>query len=143
VTAVYDIASIAEALRDEEGYERFAYEDHLGYVTVGIGRCLEPGRGYGIDEEEAEYLLRRDIERMAEACEKSFSYWHDVSMNIRETVIMLCFQMGVAGFQRFSKTNRAISQSDFDLAANELLNSKFAQQTPARAERMAERLRAG
>jgi len=143
MSLVYRVDEIAATLRDEESYERFAYEDHLGYVTVGIGRCLEPGHGYGIDEEEAEYLLRRDIERMAAACEKSFSYWHTVSANIRETVIMLCFQMGVAGFQRFAKTNRAISQSDFDLAAAELLDSKFAQQTPARAERMAERLRAG
>lgn len=143
MSLVYRVDDIAAALRNEEGYERFAYEDHLGYVTVGIGRCLEAGHGYGIDEEEAEYLLRRDIERMAASCEKAFSYWHNVSANIRETVIMLCFQMGVAGFQKFRNTNRYIDEGDFEAAADELLDSKFAQQTPARAERMAARLRAG
>ena len=117
--------------------------DDIAAALRGSGRCLEAGPGYGIDEEEAEYLLRRDSERMAASCEKAFSYWHNVSANIRETVIMLCFQMGVAGFQKFRNTNRYIDEGDFEAAADELLDSKFAQQTPARAERMAARLRAG
>ena len=36
---------IRELLKRHEGVKTHAYKDHLGYVTVGVGRCLEEGVG--------------------------------------------------------------------------------------------------
>ena len=143
MTHVYNTDQIAKALRQEEGYRRFAYEDSVGFATVAIGRCIAEGHGYGIDEDEAMWLLGRDIERVAKDCEGAFNFWNDVSNNIRETLIMLVFQMGLAGVQRFSKMLHAIETADWPESAVQLLDSRFATQTPARAKRMAKRLARG
>jgi lysozyme len=143
MTQIYNTARIAKDLRDEEGYRRFVYADGGGLATIAIGRCVAEGRGYGIDEEEAMWLLSRDIERIARDCEGAFNFWADITPNIRETLIMLVFQLGLAGTQRFSKMLRAISDGMFAESAMELLDSRFAKQTPARARRMASRLARG
>ena len=143
MTQVYNTNQIAKALRQEEGYRRFAYEDSVGFATIAIGRCIAEGHGYGIDEDEAMWLLGRDIDRIAKDCEGAFNFWGDVSNNIRETLIMLVFQMGLAGVQRFAKMLRAIENEDWAEASNQLLDSRFAAQTPARAKRMAKRLARG
>jgi len=35
------IAKIKEMLLRHEGLRLFPYQDHLGYQTIGIGRCIE------------------------------------------------------------------------------------------------------
>ena len=87
MTAILNTDRIAKDLRREEGYRRFSYLDHLGYTTVGVGRCVHEGVGYGIDEEEAMYLLTRDIERCAVECERSLPCWSSLSGNVREAII--------------------------------------------------------
>jgi lysozyme len=144
MNTVYDIESIAETLTFEEGYRRFAYEDHLGYTTVGVGRCIEQGVGYGIDEEEAQWLLKRDVARVFLLCSREFSeFWSDLSPNIREVIILLVFQMGLTGYSKFKNHLAAVRNGDWQAAAYHLLDSKFARQTPERAERMAARIREG
>ncbi len=143
MTAILNTDRIAKDLRREEGYRRFSYLDHLGYTTVGVGRCVHEGVGYGIDEEEAMYLLTRDIERCAVECERSLPCWSSLSGNVREAIIQLVFQMGLPNYLKFKKHLAALEAGDFELAAIELLDSKFAKQTPSRAERMAERIRSG
>ena len=140
---VFDIDLVASQLAKEEGYRRFVYEDHLGYETIGYGRCIAKGVGYGIDEEEAGYLLRKDINRVKHTCAEAFNFWGDVSPNIQMTIVMLVFQMGLAGYKKFTKHLQAIADKNFDEAATQLLDSKFAKQTPARAKRMAKLIRDG
>ena len=143
MTLVFNTDSVADQLSKEEGYQRYVYLDHLGYETIAYGRCIAEGVGYGIDEEEARYLLMRDIDRVKRSCADAFDFWEDVSPNIRETIVMLVFQMGLAGYQKFTKHLRAIADKNFDEAAAQLLDSKFAKQTPARAKRMAKRIKRG
>jgi len=38
--------NLIEMLRRQEGVSKWAYEDHLGYITVGVGRCLDPEKGF-------------------------------------------------------------------------------------------------
>ena len=54
---------LIEQLKRHEGVSKWAYEDHLGYITVGVGRCLDPEIGLGLSDDEIDYLLRNDITR--------------------------------------------------------------------------------
>ena len=56
--------SIIRLLRRHEGVEPYAYKDHLGYITVGVGRCLEKDVGMGLSDDEIDYLLKNDIVRV-------------------------------------------------------------------------------
>ena len=56
---------IVDDLKRHEGLKLHAYQDHLGYWTIGYGRLIDKERGGGISETEAETLLENDIDRLA------------------------------------------------------------------------------
>jgi lysozyme len=55
---------IAE-LRRDEGVDRSAYQDHLGFWTIGVGRLIDRRKGGGLSDEEIDYLLQNDVKRFA------------------------------------------------------------------------------
>jgi lysozyme len=55
----------------------------------------------------------------------------------------MSFEMGVDGLMGFKNTLKMIEQGDYEAAAENMLNSLWAKQTPARANRMAEQMRTG
>jgi lysozyme len=55
----------------------------------------------------------------------------------------LAYQLGLTGVSQFQKMWMALSNGDFGLAAKEMLNSKWAKQTPNRAKRHVEQMERG
>lgn len=55
----------------------------------------------------------------------------------------MAFQMGIVGLLGFTNTLAAIKRGDYAAAATGMLASLWARQTPARAKRMADMMRAG
>ena len=50
-------------IKRHEGLVKHAYQDHLGYWTIGYGRLIDEKLGGGLSEDEASFLLRNDIAR--------------------------------------------------------------------------------
>ena len=57
-------------------------------------------------------------------------------------MINMVFQMGAGGVSKFKAMNRCISEEDYYEASKEMLNSKWANQTPNRAKRLSLRMAA-
>jgi lysozyme len=55
----------------------------------------------------------------------------------------MAFQMGTEGLLGFERTLSLIRDGKYENAAAAMLQSKWAQQTPARAKRMADQMRSG
>ena len=53
----------------------------------------------------------------------------------------MAYQMGLEGVLNFKKMWAAIEVDDYVTAAAEMINSRWAMQTPARANRLADRMR--
>jgi lysozyme len=45
--------NVIEQLTREEGKRRSAYQDHLGYWTIGVGRLIDARKGGGLSDEES------------------------------------------------------------------------------------------
>ena len=60
-----------------------------------------------------------------------------LSLERQEVIFDLAYQMGVGGLLRFKKMWAAIESGDFETAGVELLDSRYAKQTPNRAEKNA------
>ncbi len=121
-----------------------AYEDHLGYLTIGVGRLIDKRKGGGITQEESRYLLRNDIVRRAAQCEQRFEWWNNVDDVRQSAVVCMAFQLGINGVANFRKMCAALRIRDYNTAAIEMLDSTWAkEQTPARAKRMAQIMRTG
>ncbi len=135
--------TIEELLIREEGFLPHAYKDSEGYWTIGFGKLIDERKGGGITREEALYLLRNEIKGKREGLEAALP-WVTTLDPVRQTVLLaMAFQMGVAGVVGFKNTLAALKAGDFAKAAKGIRGSKWAQQTPGRAERMAKAIETG
>lgn len=130
------IEQIAEDLRRHEGCVLHAYEDHLGYLTIGIGRMIDEERGGGISKQEAEYLLTNDIDRIASRLQHERGFRNSPS-TVKRALINMAFQLGFAGLLSFKRMWKHLENRNYAAAADEALDSKWAEQTPKRAEEVA------
>ncbi len=137
------IDSLESQLRRDEGEELFAYTDSLGYLTIGVGRLIDKRKGGGITAEESTFLLRNDIARKTGDLAKRAPWISELDPVRRAVLENMSFQMGVDGLLQFSNTIGLVRSRQYAAAAAEMLKSKWAQQTPVRATRLAEQMRTG
>lgn len=133
---------LIEQLKLHEGKRLHAYQDHLGYWTIGYGRLIDERRGGGISDKEAEFLLTSDII----ACMRdlgSVPTYRQLDPTRQAALVNMRFQLGGEGIRAFVNMWRALANHDYTLAAREALNSKWATQTPRRAHELAEQIRTG
>ena len=137
------IDEITASLMIEEGFRAHVYQDTASPPrwTIGFGRNVDgEGGGLGISEDEAELMLRNDIDRSVQECGNW--YWFDRQPDrVKRVLIELCFQLGYPALSGFNRMLSALSADNYETAAAELLDSKFAVQVPHRAKRLSDRLR--
>lgn len=133
---------LKQQLLRHEGMVNHAYQDHLGFWTIGVGRLIDERRGGGISEAEALFLLDNDIEKIKRRlhCIDGFFFWPPL---VQQALMNMAFQLGTDGLLKFRNMLAALSRHDFKAAAKEALDSKWAQQTPNRAHEIAEMIRKG
>jgi len=138
---MYPIDEIADALKAEEGFVAHCYICTAGAHTVGYGRNIDADGGIGISEDEADHLLRNDIDRTIKECQQ-WAWFDDLDPARQSVVVQLCFQLGRPRLSQFKRMLSALSQQppDYNLAAAELLDSRFANEVPARAARLAKQM---
>ena len=142
--------NVFDTLVREEGVRLEPYKDPLGYWTIGIGHLIDRRKGgslpswvapsFPITRQEADELCRADIEAFESSLAASIPWWDETTDTARAVLTLMAFQMGVAGVLKFHSTLAAIRRRDWQGAANHMMASLWAQQTPARARRMADAL---
>ncbi|WP_286810797.1 glycoside hydrolase family protein [Marinobacter sp. UBA2678] len=126
-------------LERHEGLRLKPYLDTVGKLTVGYGRNLED---VGISRDEADFMLDNDIDQVERQLETIDEY-RDLDP-VRQTVIAnMAFNLGFAGLMGFKNMWSAIDRRDWDRAAKEMLNSKWARQVGVRAVELSEIMRTG
>ncbi|WP_421868113.1 glycoside hydrolase family protein [Marinobacter adhaerens] len=126
-------------LERHEGLRLKPYLDTVGKLTVGYGRNLED---VGISRDEADFMLDNDIDQVERQLETVDEY-RDLDP-VRQTVIAnMAFNLGFAGLMGFKNMWAAIARRDWDRAADEMLNSKWARQVGVRAVELSEIMRTG
>jgi lysozyme len=130
-------------IRRHEGLVLHAYTDSLGYMTIGYGRLIDKRKGGGITETEAQLLLQNDVSTVLTALVKNIDFWDELNPPRQAVLMNMSFQMGVQGLLKFSKTLALIKAGQYSEAADNMLKSLWAKQTPNRANEMAEQMRTG
>jgi lysozyme len=135
--------TIQELLLKEEGFVPHAYQDHLGYWTIGIGRLIDKRRGGKISLDEAKFLLQNDIDDKEVDLDETLPWWRDLDETRRTVLLSMAFQLGISGLLKFKKTLSAIRSQEWREAGIRMRRSLWYRQTPARAERMARAMETG
>ena len=131
-------SELKEKLIKEEGYEKMPYEDHLGLMTIGVGRCLDR---VGISDAEISFLLDNDIESVFLQLTNEKPEWQYYPHNVRIVLCDMAFNLGVKGLSKFRNMWRCLAEADYVGAAEELMDSRYAEQVPNRAKRNSKLLR--
>jgi len=126
-------------LRDEEGYRKTPYRDSLGKLTIGIGYNLDAG----MPGDEALVLARYRCWKLSAALAREWPWYAGLNAPRQAALIAMAYQMGLDGLRGFKEMLAALATGAHETAAREALDSKWAAQTPARAQRTAEIIRTG
>ena len=137
------LAQATTQIKSDEGLVLHAYTDTLGYLTIGYGRLIDKRKNGGISKQEAEYLLSHDIADKLSQLQAKLP-WITTLNDARKGVLLnMAFQLGITGLLGFKGTLTKIEQGDYEGASVSMMKSKWATQTPLRAQRMAEQMRVG
>lgn len=129
-----------DQLELHEGLRLKPYMDTTAHITIGIGRNLTD---QGITKDEAYALLARDVGTVTMKCQAAFPWWSDLD-DVRQRVIAdMCFNLGLAGLQRFVRMLEAVEKRRYSDAAKAMLRSKWATQVGTRAQRLSRMMATG
>jgi lysozyme len=123
-----------------EGLRLRVYQDPLGIWTIGVGRNLEDK---GITEGEALMLLEHDIEECRSDANLRFKWFVALEPARQDCLINMIFNVGMSRFLGFKKLIAALEALDFEAAAKEMEDSRWAAQVKGRAVELAQMMRSG
>lgn len=154
--------NITDMIIYDEGEKLTIYKDTEGYWTIGVGHLLTKspskdeairqldklvGTGhYGyINKQESRQILEKDINQTIKQIGRTELIDVYTSLDIirRTALVNMCFQLGVQGVLQFKKMIQHLNAREYEKAADEALNSKWARQTPNRAKRVTDVIRYG
>ena len=120
---------LKDHIKEYEGLSNVLYKCTSNKVSIGYGRNLED---VGISKDEAEYLLKNDIDIALDEVSEHFDM-PNLPEPAQIVLVDMCFNMGISRLLNFRNMIQAMQEDDWDKAADELLDSKYAAQTKRRA----------
>ena len=129
----FRMKNLIENIKESEGFVEHVYNDSLGIPTIGYGFAI---KDLILDEDIAEEILLRKVKALALRVQNKFDWFNTAPDIIKEVVIEMCYQLGLGGFSKFKKTISYLEKENYLEASKEMLDSKWAKQTPNRAKKL-------
>jgi len=130
---------LVRLLTRHEGRRAFPYLDTAGRLTIGVGRNLTDR---GLAGDEIDYLLATDIALARSICGDQFgAAFAGASKARRHALVSMAFNLGGPRLAGFTRLRDAVRCGDWNKAAAEALDSRWAAQTGRRATDIAAMLR--
>ena len=144
-----NINMLREQLKIDEGVKYEVYKDHLGYPTFGIGHLVVAGdEEYGaavgtpVSEERVNAVFESDVAKFVSESKKVFPNLDELPEEAQQVIVNMCFDMGAPRLSKFKKFIAAVNDGNWSTAAVEMMDSRWATQVGARAERLRDRIQA-
>ncbi|GBL02944.1 glycoside hydrolase family protein [Glaciecola sp. KUL10] len=131
--------NLIEQVKLHEGLRLKPYKCTANRLTIGYGRNLDDK---GISVQEAEEMLLADLAEVEQSLIKH-NFFNRLDEVRQAVLINMAFNLGVIGLLRFKNMITALITRDYETAANEMLDSKWAKQVNMRAIMLAEQMRTG
>lgn len=136
-------SDLLTCIKSHEGCKPYAYQDSLGYWTIGVGRLIDERKGGHLLDDEIELLLTNDLRECIH--ELSPYSWFQSLDEVRQGVLIeLCFNMGMPHLLEFVEMIEALENHDYIGAQKDLNNSVWAIEVgPIRTKNLCHRLLTG
>lgn len=139
----------------EEGFREEPYKDHLGHLTIGYGFKLDTNGEMPEDilkklneilktkipKDVGEEILKIYLDINKEHLSYMQSIFNELPEEKQNIIIAMSYQLGVDGVLKFKNMWEALKKKDYLKASKEMIDSKWFEQTPKRAEKLALKMR--
>lgn len=129
---IHTLDTLINELKQHEGFCPHLYRCPSGKLTIGYGQNLETT---SIPEEAAAIMLKYQIELITGHFEQ-YPWFDKLSEPRKRVILNMAYNLGTTGLFGFKKMITAIQNSDFDTAANEMVDSKWYEQVGNRARQL-------
>ena len=124
---------LIDSIKQHEGYVKRVYKDSLGIDTIGYGFAI---KDLELDQDICDMILDRKLKDLERMVNSKFNWYRYMPPEIKNVVIEMCYQLGVTGFSNFRKTITFLQNKQFHDASVEMLDSRWAEQTPVRSKEL-------
>ena len=130
-------------LKRHEGVESHAYHCSENKVTIGVGRIVDKAGGLGLSDDEVDYLLQNDIDRVSGELDSEYEWFAGLDEVRQDAMIDISFNLGQTRLRAFKKALAAMSEGDWGEAAAQFMDSRWSGQVGNRAKELPEMIRTG
>ena len=142
-----DKDELMKELIADEGFEYEIYLDHLDHPTFGVGHLItekdeeyEQEVGTPVSEQRIRECLDNDMDIVCQELDMNEPWWRGLDDNRQRILANMCFNLGYPRLSRFKKFLYALHLQNFEEAALEMMDSKWATQVGDRAKRLRDRM---
>ncbi|WP_096029685.1 glycoside hydrolase family protein [Campylobacter lanienae] len=141
---------LIDELKREEGFRASIYQCSEGVDTIGYGfnvkyltddeLALNGGFIEPMSEEVATQILNRKVKKLIKSVDEVYSWIDSLPEVVKIGLYDMIYQLGIKGFGSFVNTQKYLKALDYPKAIENIKNSKWAKQTPRRANNLIKRL---
>lgn len=130
-----DLVRLKADLERDEGRRRKPYICTAGKVSIGIGRNLDDR---GISDRIIDLLYEEDEQTALSDLDRRAPWWRGMPEPARRALANMSFNLGWPKLSEFKRMLAALQAGDYERAATEALDSRWANQVGDRADRIAD-----
>ncbi len=132
------MSNLIEQIKESEGFRPTVYQCTEGYDTIGYGFAI---KDLVLGEDICEIILERKIAELKLRIQQKLPFYDDMPEKAQDVIVEMCYQMGINGFSKFKKTIDHLMRKDYKAASVEMLDSRWAKQTPNRAKKLSNQMK--
>ena len=120
---------LAKLLISDEGWEASAYEDSLGWLTIGVGHLIDKRKGGRLSDNIILSILDEDVAEKSRHLDAWLSWWRELSPPRQAVLLSMTFNIGIGnpnlgtGVLGFKRMLGATHAKNFTAAAQNLSDS--------------------
>lgn len=136
-------SKLQKLVEQDEGRVPYAYQDSLGYWTIGVGFLIDKRKGARVPDAVINFWFEYEMSQ-TEAALRAALPWVATLDEVRYAVLAnMAYNLGVPGLLKFKNTLSMIEGGRYADASSAMLDSLWASQVKGRAKRLAEMMRSG
>lgn len=137
------VDNLRDQLIRDEGDVPYAYQDSLGYWTIGVGFLIDRSKGGRLPDAVRDFWLDYEITEKRKELERRIPWIKALDQARQDCLLNMAFNLGVEGLLSFKNTLSLVQSGQYEKASVEMLKSRWATQVGNRAKRLSEQMRTG
>ena len=129
---------IINSIKAHEGYEPMVYQCTEGHDTIGVGFKVDD---LFLSEKVCDLILEEKLNDLIPRIERKLSWFRYAQDEVKLVIVNMSYQMGLNGVLQFKRALAAMEIKNWEMAADEMLDSHWDRQTSRRANELADIIR--